>query len=129
MSDWGEVDAWCCIRGIDPLDLPAYRLFNVLVYMLKENLDEDQRLALQHNLEDMDKVRHPLHRVEVFQTTPVYKTSSSQRIERPVEDLSPAEQAQARAEARGKPYRVPDWYLGDNAAGRRATQMMTKLPK
>lgn len=131
MSDWGEVDARCCVWGIDPLDLPAYRFFNLMVYMLKENLDEDARLALDVKFQQMDNEPHPLYQVRFFHKTPgpfrntkTKNPSSSAPGNTPIELVKEQE-----AKAKGKPFRVPEWWMGEQAAGKRATQMMTQLPK
>src|ERR1700746_1167181 len=66
-DNWVYFDGWCCAKNIDPITLPAYRLYNVAVLSLKEYLidpDPDVTAKQLANLEEIliscDDIKHPL---------------------------------------------------------------------
>lgn len=61
LDNWGEFDTWCCLKGLDPLELPSYRFHNLALYAIHEGMTEEQLLELENTLRLCDSVKHPLH--------------------------------------------------------------------
>lgn len=59
LQNWEEFDAWCCVKGVDPLELPAYRFYNLVIYAIMEDKDVEQRSMLERQLKMAEQHQHP----------------------------------------------------------------------
>lgn len=117
-DNWPEFDTWCCIKNIDPLDLPAYRFFNLALLCIKENRNEESLKALEESLLLCDAVEHP------FQT--FLKGYKQRRV---TVDTTKSEPNQGPQE---KQKYIPPWYLGEDRAfqaAQLARSGISNLPK
>ena len=115
LRNFGDFDAWCCVKGIDPLELPAYRFFNLAFWYLQDGKTLEQLEELEKELADTDKDPHPLHDLKYQSAvTSKYKAVRRQAVEVPVEEQ--------------KRY-VPSWWRGEHENAKIARKMMTALPK
>lgn len=94
---WREFDTWCCIRGLDPLDLPAYRFYNIALHILTEEMNPEQLAQFEYTLQLCDATKHPLHNLQ-------YKLARN--TETRVPEPSTTEDR--------KKY-IPSWWKGDQA--------------
>lgn len=109
ITSWQRFDGWCCTKGIDPTELPAYRFYNLVIYHLMEGKTEEEEAAFMENLKTYDTIKHPLEtlRLAIFAT--------AKKI--PVE---PAYKSHKY---------VPSWWRGDTVNAKVAKTMMKSLPK
>lgn len=121
LANWRELDTWSLIHDIEePWDLPAFRFYNLILYLLKENKGSDDLKILQETLIECDSMVHPfLEQVpknKIPKTTvPKKKTVESEKAE----DESKPE----------RPAYTPSWWRGDAVNYKVAKSMMMTLPK
>ena|SRR5258705_9685786 len=114
-DNWQHFDSWCCVKGIDPMDLPAYRFCNLAMTAIREDLydaDPDiqarQLESLEETLITCDEIEHPLMRLGKK-----YREANEKVSEDQAQDQSKS-QPQASPESRHK--YIPPWYKGEEAA-------------
>lgn len=113
-SNWREFDAWCCIKGIDPLELPAYRFYNLALFRIKEGMDEEQLKDLEQTFKILDSVKHPLQDLQ------------------PTERLARDSNIPSAPSPEERHTYIPPWWKGEQAAAKIATAAMqgvNTLPK
>ncbi len=109
--NWAEgnfeyFDAWCCVRGIDPLDLPAYRFYNVVLYCMKDDKTDEGLTMIEQYFSAFDSMEHPLK--ELIKPG---KNSRSKTI---------------KPESRHS--YVPPWWRGDTQNASIALKVMKEVP-
>lgn len=127
-DNWQHFDSWCCVRNIDPIDLPAYRLCNLALVVIKEDLHDDDPDVTAQQLENLDKVllgcdeiNHPLMRLGV--------TYSGKAV---VKRVVREEETQASPTPESRHKYIPPWYKGEEAAyqsAKIAQAGISSLPK
>lgn len=114
LDNWQDFDAWCCIKGVDPLEIPSYRFYNLAVFSLKENRTSEQIQTLEETLEASDMLLTPIEIMQrLFRTAKVTTTKKAK----------PSTPAAVKKEY------VPSWWRGDAVNAKVAMKMMTQLPK
>jgi len=133
LDNWHAFDAWCLMKmnGTDPLVLPAYRLYNLLVCKLEDGLPDEHLAILHEGFERADAVKHPLFQVGIQKgVNPYTGKKTAEYVPPPEKQLSTEEQmAERRRQYVGdnplrKAYRVPDWWKGEEANAQAAKQVM-----
>lgn len=117
-ENWRDFDAWCLIKNIEPLELPAYRFFNLAVFFLKEGKNEEQLEALEESLLRCDSIVHPFLEQIKVESKPIVNKQSSNNEHR--------QNAPEPSDSR-KDY-VPSWWRGDSVNYKIAKTMMMTLP-
>lgn len=128
-DNWSHFDSWCCARNIDPINLPAYRFYNLALLVLKEDLtDPDPEITAKQlaNLDEVlitcDEVEHPLNRLGIdYKGSIMIKKSSRRETEPEAEPTSKSRHAY-----------IPPWYQGEELAYKNAQAAMggiSTLPK
>lgn len=116
LGNYQEFDAWCCTKNIDPLELPAYRFYNLALYALKEGMSDEQLVELEKTLLLCDSIQHPLHELGLrYMVTNHKKTTST--------SPNPPEERQKY---------VPPWWRGESVNAKMAMvamQGVSTLPK
>lgn len=121
------------LRAISPWELPAYRLYGLVVFCMKENLEPEAVEVIEEAIKACDALKSPF-RVKLWQkTTTIVKRSEdgTETVETvPVVQERPIEEVKReQAHARGKPFIVPDWWVGEARAAKIALSSMGSLPK
>jgi hypothetical protein len=134
-DNWSHFDGWCCTRNIDPIDLPAYRFYNLALVVIKEDLTDpdpevtEQQLAnLEEVLKKCDETEHPLNRLGLNYKGNLVIKRQSTRVESKTE--AAPETQQPSPESRHK--YIPPWYMGEERAYKAAQAAMggiSTLPK
>lgn len=111
-DNWQHFDSWCCSKNIDPIDLPAYRFYNLALLVIKEGLiDEDPEVTVKQleNLEGVlascDNIEHPLRMLGLASQKPI-----TVRTNAPKENGDEAPTPESRHKY------IPPWYKGEEAA-------------
>lgn len=131
-DNWQHFDSWCCVKNIDPLELSAYRFYNLALMLIREDLnDEDPEVQAKQleNLEDVlntcDQVEHALLRLGAQYRTPqiiqVVKGQTKVQV-----------QAQPEAKPEDRHKYIPPWWQGEERAYKNAQAAMggiSTLPK
>jgi hypothetical protein len=113
-DNWQHFDSWCCSKNIDPIELPAYRFYNLALMAIKENRSEEQLEYLGQQLSTCDSVPHPL-----LNLTRITKIGLNKQV---------MEETKTNVKQRY----IPPWYLGEEKAfenARLAQQGISTLPK
>lgn len=137
-DNFEEFDGWCCEKGIDPAELPAYRVYNLAMRYLKEGRTPEGLTKLENSLRTLDSLGHPwLSTVEdnLIAVTNSSQPNSPARVKK--SSLTDDEQFALEgltASATGKmvPRVMPDWYRGEEANYKIAKNVMGQaqsLPK
>lgn len=116
INNFGYFDAWCCAKNVDPLDLSAYRLYNLAVYCLKENLDTEALTLLDQQLMGFDHIKNPLTDFKI-------KKVKAKILSNEPQSIKPKEKYE---------YIPPWWQPNEEAAyanAQVAIQGINKLPK
>ena len=114
LDNWEDFDAWCCIKGIDPFELPAHRMYNLAIFALKEGKTEEQLEALESELRRCDAYKHPIKDMTVLRAKYFKATPTTKKVEPEPEE----------------PRRyVPSWYKGEAAAAKIALVQAKAMPK
>lgn len=121
IENWHEFDGWCCINGIDPLELSAYRFHNLALYRLKEGMEVEQLAQLEIALEQCDDIKNPLHEFNI----PKYQKKTIKST--PTQQQQPPSPKPPRQEIRHK--YIPPWWKGEEANAKIALNTMDNLPK
>lgn len=100
LSNWQQFDGWCCSRNIDPSELPAYRFYNLALFVLKDGMLDEQVAELENILSLCDDLRHPCHDLKFV--VPGIRLAS------------PKVTAPQKPETRHK--YIPPWWRGEAAA-------------
>lgn len=111
-------DSWCCIKNVDPLELPAYRFYNLAIYCMKEHLDEDKLKLFEQQFLACDIVKNPLCELKIKPVKTVLSTTSNEP-----QSIKPKEKYE---------YIPPWWQPNEEAAyanAQVAIQGIHKLPK
>lgn len=96
---WSNFDSWCCIKNIDPIELSAYRFYNLAIRYLQEDKSAEQLIALENSLVECDAIKHPLRELSLKYRKDVGQ-NSTEEPERSVE----------------RQRYIPPWYHGEEAA-------------
>lgn len=118
LGNWQEFDAWCCIKSVDPLELPAYRFYNLIVWFLKEGKSEEQLELLELELRRADFDKHPLHIMTYSHVKP------NSIVNRAIKDIEENDNSASDP----KNQYVPSWWRGDHQNYNVAKQVMKTLP-
>ena len=116
LDNWKQFDAWCCVRGIDPLELPSYRFYNLSLYALMEEKPEEQQAQYEGILQQADKVEYPILALRSLLGTNFFRATGKkpQRVSEP---------------SKKKYGYVPSWWRGEEVNAKVAKGMMTQLPR
>lgn len=140
---WDEFDSWCLIHGIkdSPWNLPSYRFGALVVAFMKDDKTPEGIDQIDESLADADKLPHPFfdptfRRIlrtmgRALSGSKVTTTTIDNVVydSRMVSELPVEERKRVEARAKGKAYRVPEWWRGEQANYKIAKQMMVTLPK
>lgn len=143
---WEEFGSWCLIHGIeDPWKLPSYRFGALVVFYLREDKVEEGLSIIEEALSEADDRIYPFFDPVFRRTakamcralTPTRKPPRTTvdnvvydpRLVEIDDDLPIEERKKKEAEAKGKAFRVPDWWRGEKANYKIAQSMMVALPK
>lgn len=99
LDHWRDFDTWCCVRSVEPLELPAYRFYNLSLFVIKEGLEANQLAELEKTLTLCDETLHPFSALQPIRVI-------SREAREPVQATS----------LRDKPKYIPPWYRGEEAA-------------
>lgn len=108
--------------------MPAYRFYNLVVTYLKDDKMPEGIEQIDNALAQADLSPHPFFDTvigSVFETTETNgpaRTTTKREV--PIE-----EQVRRSKEAKGMPYRVPEWWAGEQAAYKNSMAAMKKAPK
>ena len=129
------------IHGINnPWKLPSYRFGALLVSFLKFDKTPEGVQEIENALSSSDSLAHPLldsnfrnilkAMCRALSTSRV-RTSTDNVIydHRLMPEIPIEERKKQEARAKGKAFRVPEWWAGEKANYQVAKQMMVKLPK
>lgn len=127
-DNWSHFDSWCCVKNIDPIELPAYRFYNLALTALKETfIDADpevtaQQLAnLEQTLSDCDNIQHPL---AMLRTTTTAKLVTLKKETETSTNVKPSLESRHAY--------IPPWYQGEEKAyqtAKLAQAGISALPK
>ncbi len=131
------------IHGIkeDPWKLPSYRFGSLVIAFMKDDKMPEGIKQIDDNLATSDELLHPFFDPAVRRMVKAMcgalagVTTTSTTIDnviydsRFVDELPVEERKKREAVAKGKPYRVPDWWRGEQANYKIAKSMMGVLPK
>lgn len=140
---WDEFDSWCLTHGIreNPWTLPSYRFGALVVAYMKEDKTPESLEQIEDSLKNSDAIPHAFfdpnfRRIfkamcKVLSKTRVTTISIDNVVydSRLVPELPVEERKRIEARAKGKAYRVPEWWRGEQANYKIAKQMMVSLPK
>lgn len=108
--------------------MPAHRFYNLVVAFLKDDKLPEGIEQIDNALAQADLASHPFFDTvieSVFEQTATNGPArTTTKRETPIE-----EQTRRAKESRGMPYRVPEWWAGEQAAYKNSMAAMKKAPK
>jgi hypothetical protein len=119
---WQHFDSWCCARNIDPISLPAYRMHNLALLVIKEDMSEENLALLEQKLLECDTIEPPIMMLRVIGNKLVAARTRS-RGGKTVPVPTSAEDRHSY---------VPPWWRGDQVNANVALNTMrgvSSLPK
>lgn len=140
LDNWQYFDAWCCIKGVDPLELPAYRFYNLALFAIMEGKDDEQQVEIEEQLAKAEYYNpHPFHKpTGVANKAKAVPRTVSEDVEYSLRPNHSGLQSMVggprneEAANEDKPLetqlkvarRIPAWYKGDEAAFHNAQVVM-----
>lgn len=109
LENWQDFDTWCCLKNIDPLDLPAYRFYYLIVAFVKE-VNNYEDASFEENMAKFDAYGLPWENGALSTATNSANTTKE------------------KTSTDDKAY-TPSWWRGDDANAKIAQTMMVSLPK
>lgn len=136
LDDFSEFDTWCLFRGFNPLEVPGYRFYNAALAWLRDGRDEEGLQNFENALREFDATPHPFH-VKVQEDKLPSRQARPRPAQRPLtpedKEALPIEVVKKQEYAeQGKPFRVPSWWKGEDAAYKSAKSLqggIASLPK
>ncbi len=124
----------------DPWKLPSYRFGALVVAYMKDDKVPEGLKEIENSLKTADEVVHPFFDARLRQSIKGFCHAMGSRAtativdnviydSRFVNELPIEERKRQEAAVKGKPYRVPEWWRGEQANYKIAKSMMTVLPK
>lgn len=110
IASWSEVDIWCLERGLDPLEIPVQRFFNLIRHILFDGLTEESKKEIQHTLNEAARLGHPWLNKETEKTKPNNGWTVDEK-----------------GRKKPPPGWTPPGWVDDKTAYRRAKEAMKKL--
>lgn len=110
-TNWSDFDGWCCSKNIDPLELSAYRFYNLALWYLRDDKTEEGLALIEEQLSIFDQVQNPLSGLLSTSIKIVYAGGSS---------ISKSGTPQPEE----KPRYVPPWWRGDEINAKIAMSVM-----
>lgn len=117
LEHWTEFDGWCCVKGVDPMELSSLRFYNLAMFYLRDGKTDEEVKDLHEELSLLDSIDHPLHML--YYNNPKVKKGTT--TSHPSPSPSPIVSDNTGY--------VPSWWRGENANAKIAKNIMTQLPK